>query len=62
MLTLDFIKNSDLKVIMHPRRGPKGRGVAPIGGCISIFGVVMVTICNGCVYLPENSLGQIMIQ
>ena len=53
---------------MHPLRGPKGRGVAPIGatrGCISIFDVVMVimvTICNGCVYLAENSCSQIRIQ
>ena len=30
-------------IIMHPRRGPKGRCIAPIGGCISIFYVVMIT-------------------
>ena len=53
------------QIIMHPPRGPKGLGIAPIGatqGCISIFGVVMVTICTGSVYLAENSLSQIRIQ
>ena len=48
---------------MHPPRGLKGRCVAPIGqrgGCISMFALVMVTIYTGCVYLAENSPGQII--
>ena len=41
-----------------PRRCPD-RGNAS-GLCISIFDVVMVTICNGSVYLLENSPSQII--
>ena len=50
-----------LFVIMHPPRGPKGRGVAPIG-CISIFELVIVTICTRSVYLAGNWCRQNRIQ
>ena len=43
-------------VIMHPHRGPNGRGVADRQHCGAlVFPPNMVTICTVCVYIAEKN-------
>ena len=48
-----YVLADDLEIYYATPRGPK---------CISIFELVTVTIYTECVYLAENSPGQIRIQ
>ena len=51
-----------MTLLCTPLEARRAEALPRLGGCISIFELVMVTICNGCVYPPKNSPCQIRIQ